>query len=188
MKKKKLNLVHYKKPNKLNYLVKFLFTLISTFTNFIKLFIYYYVNSIYGRSYASVGRKSNVHPTVVLRHPSNIIIGDNCLINHNNVLQSGKLNAKIIIGNYVQTGPNVMMFAYNHGTELNGVPMINQPYYESDIIIGDDVWIGGGTVITAGVKIGKGSVIGSNSTVTKDIPEFSIAVGSPAKVIKQRGK
>ena len=79
-----------------------------------------------------------------------------------------------------------MIFAYNHGTELINVPMINQPYYESDIIIGDDVWIGAGTVITAGVKIGKGSVIGSNSTVTKDIPEFSIAVGSPAKVIKIR--
>lgn len=188
MKKKKLQLVNYKKPNKVKYLVKFLFTPISTINNFIKLFIYYYVNCIYGRSYVSIGKKSNLHPTVVLRHPSNIIIGHHCLINHNNVLQSGKLNAKIIIGNYVQTGPNVMMFAYNHGTELNGVPMINQPYYESDIIIGDDVWIGAGTVITAGVKIGKGSVIGSNSTVTKDIPEFSIAVGSPAKVIKQRDK
>ena len=184
--KKKLNLVNYRKPNKIKYLVKFSLTPISTLTNFIKLFTYYYVNCIYGRSYASIGNKSKVHPTVVLRHSSNITIGHSCLINHNNVLQSGKLNAKIIIGNYVQTGPNVMMFAYNHGTELNNVPMINQPYYESDIIIGDDVWIGAGTVITAGVKIGKGSVIGANSTVTKDIPEFSIAAGSPAKVIKMR--
>ena len=186
MKKKKLRLVNYKKPNKIKYLVKFLFSPISTLINVIKLFIYYYVNFVFGRSYATIGKNSNVHPTVILRHPSNIIIGHDCLINHNNVLQSGKLDAKIIIGNYVQTGPNVMMFAYNHGIELNNVPMINQPYYESDIIIEDDVWIGAGTVITAGVKIGKGSVIGSNSTVTKDIPEFSIAVGSPAKVIKSR--
>ena len=184
--KKKLKLVNYRKPNKIKYLVKFFLTPISTLTNFIKLFIYYYVNCIYGRSYASIGKKSNVHPTVVLRHSSNIIIGHSCLINHNNVLQSGKLNAKIIIGNYVQTGPNVMMFAYNHGTELNNMPMISQPYYESDIIIGDDVWIGAGSVITAGTKIGKGSIIAAGSVVTKDIPSNVIAGGVPAKVIKIR--
>ena len=50
------------------------------------------------------------------------------------------------------------------------------------------MWIGNGVSITKGIKIGKGSVIGANSVVTKDIPEYSIAVGVPAKVIRKRGK
>ena len=79
-------------------------------------------------------------------------IGSHCLINHNNVLQGGKNKARLILGNCVQTGPNVMMFAFNHGTEMNGVPMIDQDYYEADVIIEDDVWIGACSVITAGRK------------------------------------
>lgn len=55
------------------------------------------------------------------------------------------------------------------------------------IIIGDDVWIGTGAVITKGVKIGNGAVIGVNSLITKDVPENAIVAGNPAKVIKFRG-
>ena len=54
------------------------------------------------------------------------------------------------------------------------------------IIIEDDCWLGSHVTVTKGVRIGKGSVIGANSVVTKDIPPYSVAVGTPAKVIKKR--
>jgi acetyltransferase-like isoleucine patch superfamily enzyme len=59
--------------------------------------------------------------------------------------------------------------------------MVSKP-----IEIGDDVWIGTGVKILKGVKIGKGAVIGAGSVVTRDIPPYSIAVGIPARVIKER--
>ena len=79
-----------------------------------------------------------------------------------------------------------MIFAFNHCTEWNGTPMIEQDYIDADVIIEDDVWIGAGSIINAGVTIGKGAVIGSGSVVTKNVEQYSFAVGSPAKVIKKR--
>lgn len=58
--------------------------------------------------------------------------------------------------------------------------------FETPVIIGNDVWIAAGAVITRGVNIGDGAVIGANAVVTKDIPPYAIAVGNPAKVIKYR--
>ena len=60
------------------------------------------------------------------------------------------------------------------------------PTAKGDIVIGNDVWIGYGATILSGVKIGSGSVIGARAVVTKDIPPYSIAVGSPIKVAKKR--
>lgn len=152
----------------------------------VSLLNFYIVNFIYGKKTASVGSKTKLHPTVVLRQPERIFIGSNCLINHNNVFQAGKEVGKIVIGDHVQTGPGVMIFAFNHCTERNGTPMIEQDYIDADVIIEDDVWIGAGSIINAGVTIGKGAVIGSGSVVTKNIEQYSFAVGSPAKVIKKR--
>ena len=68
----------------------------------------------------------------------------------------------------------------------SGVPIKEQGYREADIIIEDDVWIGANSVITSGVHVGKGAIIGAGSVVTKNIPSYAIAAGTPAKVIKQR--
>ncbi|VVS91972.1 DapH/DapD/GlmU-related protein [Desulfoluna spongiiphila] len=54
------------------------------------------------------------------------------------------------------------------------------------ITIEDDVWIGAGAIILAGVTVGKGCVIGAGSVVTKDVPEYCVAAGNPARVVKQR--
>jgi maltose O-acetyltransferase len=178
--------VKFERPNKLFYLKSFLFSFPALIKHLFNSFFYFYVNFVFGRKQSTIGVNSKVHPTVVLRQAERIYIGNHCLINHNNVLQAGKAVGKIIIGDYVQTGPNVMMFAFNHGIEQNNIPMIEQDYMDADIIIEDDVWIGAGSIITAGVTIGKGSIIGAGSVVTKDIPQNVIAAGIPAKVIKQR--
>ena len=178
--------VKFNRPLKGHYITSFPSTFVTLIKHIFALIFYYYVNFVLGRRKATIGKSSKVHPTVVLRQAERIKIGNNCLINHNNVLQAGKSIAKISIGNYVQTGPNVLMFAFNHGIEQNGVPMIEQDYFDGDIIIEDDVWIGAGVVINAGVSIGKGTIIGSGAVVTKDIPANVIAGGVPARVIKSR--
>lgn len=178
--------VRFDRPSRFDYLK----TLPGTSLLFIKqacsLIFYFYVNYVLGRKRAKIGRDSKIHPTVILRQAERITIGKNCLINHNNVLQAGKGLGSISIGNYVQTGPNVSMFAFNHGMELDGTPMIDQDYLDADIIIDDDVWVGAGSVITAGVRIGKGSIIAAGSVVTRDIDPNVIAGGVPAKKIRER--
>lgn len=151
-----------------------------------KLITYYVVNHLRGKNYAKIGKKTNIHPTVLLREAHNIIIGDNCYFNHNTILTGGHGNEKLIIGNNVMTGPNVSFFVANHNFENLDRPINSQGYYEKSIIIEDDVWIGAGTVVTSGVTIGKGCVIGAGSVITHDIPPYSIAAGTPTKVIHSR--
>ena len=144
------------------------------------------VNNVVGRRKAKIGKTSKVHPTVILRQGERIEIGEGCLINHNNVLQAGKEFAKIKIGNYVHTGANVMIFAFNHSIDETDVPSILQDYYDADVEIEDDVWIGAGSVILSGVTIGKGSVIAAGSVINKSVPPYSIVGGIPGKVIRTR--
>ena len=150
------------------------------------LMAFYLINYVRGRRLAHIGKGCHISPTVLMRYPERIIIGNECLLNHNNVLQAGKKNAIIKLGDYVMCGPNVQMFAYNHGIEAMDAPMIKQPYTEADIIIEDDVWIGAGTIILAGTKINGGVVIAAGSVVAGELPSNTICGGVPAKVIKER--
>ena len=185
MKGEKVKARHYSKIYYLGYILFYMLSL-QFVLDLAKLFAFYIVNHSLGIKKAKIGKGTKVHASVVIREGENVVIGKNCMINHNNVLQGGKKQARIKIGDYVQTGPGVMMFAFNHSTERNGKPMIEQDYYEADIIIENDVWIGAGSVITAGVCIGEGCVIGSGSVVTKDLPPYTVCVGSPCKPIKER--
>ena len=185
MKKQKVKYLKHVKLYYLKQIVKSILNLGLIKDCFYR-FAYNAVNHTVGKQSARIGKHTKIHPTAFIRHGERVEIGNHCFINHNNVIQGGKNKAKVILGDYVQTGPGVMMFAFNHGTEMNGIPMIDQDYFEADIIIDDDVWIGGGSIITAGVHIGKGCVIGSNSVVTKDLPAKTICVGVPCKPIKER--
>lgn len=180
--------VIYKKKGKGSYLLQILWTIVSfqLFIDLSKLLVYYCVNHTLGLRTAKIGKSSNVHATVILRQANNIEIGEGCLINHNNVLQAGKVNAKIRIGNYVHTRANVMIIAFNHAFDTREKPTIKQDYYDASVIIEDDVWIGGGSIILAGVTIGKGAIIAAGAVVNKDVPPYSIVGGIPAKIIKQR--
>lgn len=180
--------VEYKRPSRKTYtlaLLKLFFTG-RMFTDFAKLAIYYCVNHSIGIRQAKIGKSSNIHSTVILRQSYNIEIGEGCLINHNNVLQAGKVDGKIKIGNYVHTGANVMMIAFNHAFDTRDIPTIQQDYYDSDIIIEDDVWIGGGSILLAGITVGKGAIIAAGAVVNEDVPPYAIVGGVPAKVLKYR--
>jgi acetyltransferase-like isoleucine patch superfamily enzyme len=180
--------VEFDRPSKIKYLFSIVATVFSL--TFIKqcfsLFAYFIVNYVWGRKKASIGKGTKVHPTVIMRQSERIVIGKGSLINHNNVLQAGKKTGKILIGNYVHTGANVMMFAFNHSIDDIETPSVLQDYYDADVVIEDDVWVGAGSVILAGVTIGKGSVIAAGSVVNKDVEPYSIVGGVPAKLLKMR--
>ena len=106
-------------------------------------------------------------------------IGANCYIISETEFQIGK---------YVFVAGNSYLIAGgNHTFENREIPIMFQPSVsKGGVKIEDDVWIGAGAIILDGVKIGKGSIIGAASLVNKSIKDFSIAVGLPAKVIKER--
>jgi acetyltransferase-like isoleucine patch superfamily enzyme len=91
--------------------------------------------------------------------------------------------AIVSIGDRTKFGPGVSIFAATHPTAVQGRRDLTD--YSKEVSIGNDCWIGGNTVILPGVTIGDGVTIGASSVVTRDIPGYSIAVGSPARVIKR---
>lgn len=114
-----------------------------------------------------------------------IQIGDYTNIGPNNSLLSETI---LSIGEYVFTAGNTYMVAGgNHGFQRKDIPIYHQPSVSrGGIILEDDIWIGASVTILDGARIGKGSVIGAASLVNKEIPEYSIAHGVPAQVIKKR--
>ena len=180
--------VEGKKKSKMFYIklmLKYFFSL-QLYKFLIKSLFYKVINNFHGINTANVGENTNIHPTVIIRSPKLVFIGDNCFFNHNTILNGGKEKAKLIIGNNVQTGPNVSIYAYNHHFSSVEMSIMSQGYDDFNVIIEDDVWIGAHSVVLPGVTIGRGSVIGAGSVVTKNIPQYSIAVGNPARVIKKR--
>ena len=84
-------------------------------------------------------------------------------------------------------GEDVTIITRNHRFDRTDIPMMEQGFCEEKpVFIGDDVWIGDKVLILPGVKIGTGCIIAAGAVVTKDIPDYSVAAGVPAKVIKQR--
>ena len=90
------------------------------------------------------------------------------------------------IGNNVMMGPNVTILTHTHNIERTDIPMGQQGMRVAEVVIGNDVWIGMRVVIMPGVKIGNGAVIGAGAVVTKDVPDFAVVGGVPAKIIKYR--
>lgn len=103
---------------------------------------------------------------------SRITLGDNSGIGDNSYFQG-----KVTIGDNVMMAPECAFIASNHNFSDTSKPMGQQGSRESEIIIGDDVWIGYRSIILSGVKIGNGVVIAAGSVVTKNVPDFAVVGG-----------
>ena len=92
----------------------------------------------------------------------------------------------IEIGSDVLFGPGVKLFAEDHVFASTEERIRAQGVRRGPIVIEDDCWLASNVIVTSGVRIGRGTVVGAGSVVTRDIPEFSVAAGNPARVIRSR--
>ena len=135
-----------------------------------------------------VGNQLWITPPFHVDYGCNIYFGNNCEVNMNCTFLDDN---KIIIGDNVLIAPNVQIYTAYHPTHyldrftISEIEKFNFCKTQTaPVIIGKNVWIGGGTIILPGVTIGDNTVIGAGSVVTKDIPADTIAYGNPCKVHK----
>jgi acetyltransferase-like isoleucine patch superfamily enzyme len=113
-----------------------------------------------------------------------VTIGDRTDIGCNTLLTA---SGGIEIGQSVLIAGNCYIGGGRYNTDRLDIPMMEQGLYtKGPVIIGDDVWLGAGATVLDGVTLGKGCIVGAGAVVTKDLPEYAIATGVPAKVIKYR--
>jgi galactoside O-acetyltransferase len=130
------------------------------------------MNEIFGKE-----TKAWIEPPFYFCYGTNIEIGEGTYLNFNcNFVD----DTKIIIGKNVLFGPAVTIATVGH--PIN--PNYREYMYADPVKVGDNCWIGAGSIICPGVTIGENSVIGAGSVVTKDIPANSVAVGNPCKVLR----
>jgi len=110
-----------------------------------------------------------------------IVIKHNAAIGERSIIAA---NESVVIGEFAMLAPNVYICDTDHGYEDILTPPMCQPLRKPrPIVLGNNCWVGINCVILA--SVGKGSVIGANSVVTKDIPDYCVAVGQPAKCVKR---
>jgi acetyltransferase-like isoleucine patch superfamily enzyme len=149
-------------------------------------------NAIFNEHYIHIGEGTMIGPDVTLSAgmvPGQqcvadpvIRIGDRCLLGRGSGVVG---HLTIDIGDDVWTGHNVYITDQNHGYEDITRPISQQTMPERAVTIGAGSWIGHGTVVLPGARIGRHVTIGANSVVVGEIPDYSVAVGSPAKVIRR---
>lgn len=125
-------------------------------------------------------------PNVSFRNAERISIGEGSHIGEHSIIWAGNSTGRIVLGAKALLAPHVTLTASNYGIQRNGVPIMDQEKDEGDIIVGSDVWLGANVVVLRGVTIGDGAVVGAGAVVTRDLPDYCIAAGVPARVIGHR--
>lgn len=115
----------------------------------------------------------------------NNAVGDIVIGNHTRIGLGNTIIGPVTIRDKVNLAQNVIVSGLNHNFENIDKAIAEQGISTKQIIIDDNVWIGANSVVLAGIQIGKHVVVGAGSVVTKDIPPYSVALGNPAKVVKQ---
>jgi len=136
----------------------------------------------------TIGKNCIIDDFVKIKHvggTGHITIGENVFLNSFTVIYSGN---GVQIGNNTAIGPNCSIVPINHKFEDKNTLIREQRFAESKggIIIEDDVWIGAGVIILDGAHIRRGAVIGAGALVNGEIEEYSINIGSPAKIVGYR--
>jgi acetyltransferase-like isoleucine patch superfamily enzyme len=155
--------------------------------------------------FGAIGENVVFEAGVLVFHPESIELGSNIYIGHNAILKGYYKNALTIgdntwigqncflhsagnirIGRNVGIGPHVKILTSRHKEQGIDLPILFSDLEFAEVVIADDCDIGIGSTILPGVSIGRGVQIGAGAVVTKSIPEFSVAVGVPAQVVRSR--
>ncbi|MET9757515.1 sugar O-acetyltransferase [Streptomyces sp. NPDC006372] len=132
-----------------------------------------------GELLGEVGEGVDVRPPLYVDYGSNISIGARTFVNYNLTALDV---ARITIGEDCQIGPNVQLLTPTHPVEPE--PRRDKLEAARPIVIGDNVWLGGGAIVCPGVTIGDNAVIGAGAVVTRDVPANVVAVGNPARPVR----
>ena len=138
------------------------------------------INSLVRELFGKADESTFLNPPFFCDYGSNIFVGKNCFINYNCTILD---NGKVRMGDNCMLAPNVSIYTAGHALYPDSRNLGYE--YGIDVTIGNNVWIGGNTVILPGINIGDNVVIGAGSVVTKDIPAWSFAAGNPCKVIRK---
>lgn len=139
-------------------------------------------SSIAGGCFDKHGKNINVEKKADFGKGDGISIGDNSGLGVN-----CEVRGPLVIGANVMMGPDVRIMTSKHNTSRTDIPMCQQgDLPKQQVTIGNDVWIGAGVTILPGITIGAGSIIGAGAVVTKNVPEYSVVAGVPARIIKSR--
>jgi maltose O-acetyltransferase len=127
----------------------------------------------------SIGEDTEIRPPLYVDYGAHLTVGARCFANFGLVALDV---AAITIGDDVQIGPNVQLLTPTHPVE----PEPRRQKWEAaePIVIGDNVWLGGGVIVLPGVTIGENTVVGAGAVVTRDLPANVVAVGNPARVVR----
>ena len=128
------------------------------------------------------GKKVNIERGAYFGTGKNVMIGDNSGIGVNSFLVG-----PITIGANVMMGPDVHIYARSHAFSRTDIPMIEQGNQnDKPVSIGNDVWIAARVIILPGVSIGNGVILAAGAVITKNVPDYAIVAGNPAKIIRYR--
>ena len=130
-----------------------------------------------------LGRKSVIESYSCI----NNAVGDVTIGDHTRIGIHCTVIGPVCIGNNVNLAQGITVTALNHNFEDTTRKIDGQGISTKPVVIGDDVWIGANAVILPGVTIGRHVVVAAGAVVTKDVPDYSLVAGVPAKVIKQLG-
>jgi len=130
------------------------------------------------------GINVNIEKGAYFGDGSEITIGDNSGIG-----VDCQIYGEVNIGNDVMMGPETIILTRNHKYDRIDLPMRLQGYHPPNpVFIKDDAWIGTRVIILPGVTVGTGAIIGAGAVVTKDVPDYAIVGGNPAKIIRYRNE
>ncbi|HBQ63535.1 MAG TPA: acetyltransferase [Clostridiales bacterium] len=131
--------------------------------------------------FRSCGKRVNIEHGAFFASGADIEIGEDSGIG-----LDCRVNGPLQIGRDVMMAPDVMIFTQNHETSRLDIPMRLQTAPKRPVVIGDDVWIGARVIILPGVRVGNGAILAAGAVVTRDVPDYAIIGGNPARVIKMR--
>lgn len=133
-----------------------------------------------------IGKNSEIRPFATIYGTTSVSIGNNVVIPPYSVLSAtpDDIYNGIYIEDNVLIGPNVNIHSTTHNYTHIDLPIKEQGYFSKKVLIKEGSWLGANSVILPGITIGKNSVVAAGSIVTKDVPDFCVVAGVPAKVIK----
>ena len=151
----------------------------------VKMVNYYNYTHVQPLRRMRVGPGAAISPNASFANAERIEIGRNVRIGARTTLWAGPGVGRILIGDDVLFGPDVLVTAANYRFN-DGSPVTDQPMDESDVVIGDDVWFGAGAIVLPGARIGDGAIVGARAVVRGAIAPMAIVVGAPAREVGRR--